>query len=34
MRDFKPAVDHFHETAYKDKQDIYEALARTIRHTP
>ena len=32
MRDFKPAVDHFHETAYKDKQDIYEALART--HSP
>ena len=32
MRDFKLAVDHFHETAYKDKQDIYEALART--HSP
>ena len=32
MKDFKKAVDQFHETAYKDKQVIYESLART--HSP
>lgn len=32
MKDFKKAIDLFHESTYQDKKDIYKSLART--HSP